>query len=154
VDLPGWQSQADTMRGCEMALDARLGSVVIFVHELDRSVDFYTQVLGLDVADRDATAALLVTASGSQLILRAMGGNAPHPLGAIGVQYIVWTAASADDLKRIEQVLRDRHAFTEIRSGEGVTALEGRDPDDMVVMVTYPGPDQASHRLPLRIYGW
>jgi catechol 2,3-dioxygenase-like lactoylglutathione lyase family enzyme len=32
-----------------MALEARLGSVVMFVQELDRSVSFYTEVLGLDV---------------------------------------------------------------------------------------------------------
>jgi catechol 2,3-dioxygenase-like lactoylglutathione lyase family enzyme len=137
-----------------MARDARLGSIVIFVRDLDRSVDFYTQLFGLDVGDRDTTAALLVTADGSQLILREMGGNAPHPLGAIGAQYPVWTAADEDDIKRIEQLLRDRHAYIGTRQDDSVTAVEGRDPDDLVVMVTYPGPGQAKHRLPLRIYGW
>jgi catechol 2,3-dioxygenase-like lactoylglutathione lyase family enzyme len=137
-----------------MARDARLGSIVIFVRDLDRSVGFYTQLLGLDVADHDTTAALLVTGEGSQLILRAMGDNAPHPLGAIGAQYPVWTAADQDDLNRIEQVLKDRHAHISTRQDESVTAVEGRDPDDLVVMVTYPGPEQARHRLPLRIYGW
>jgi len=138
-----------------MALEARVGSVVMFVTELDRSVSFYTEVLGLDVADRDATAALLISSDGVQLILRAMGSNAPHPLGAVGVQYVVWIAADEKDLDRIEQALRQRQAFRATRTMDEVSAVEGRDPDDIVVMATYPGPGQtAHHRLPLRIYGW
>ena len=97
-----------------MAHGARLDSVVMFVHDLNRSVSFYSDVLNLHVADRSATAALLIGAKRSQLILRAMGRGAEH-----------------------------------------VTAVEGRDPDDIVVMITYPGPDQAPlHELPVRIYGW
>ena len=95
-----------------MAREARLSSVVTFVQELDRSVGFYTEVLGLDVADRDTTAALLVSETGTELILRAMGDNAPHPLGGVGVQYVVWTAADRDDLDRCEQVLKQRQAYT------------------------------------------
>lgn len=138
-----------------MALEAQVGSVVMFVQELDRSVSFYTEVLGLDVADRDSTAALLVSASGVQLILRAMGSSAPHPLGGVGVQYVVWTAPDQKELDRIEQVLRQRQAFRSTRTLDDVTGVEGSDPDDIVLMVTYPGAAQtARHRLSLRIYGW
>jgi catechol-2,3-dioxygenase len=138
-----------------MANDAVLGSVVMFVHELDRSVAFYQDVLGLTVADSSTTAALLVSTAGSQLILRAMGSNAAHPLGGVGVQYVVWTAAGREDLDRCERALRRRLAHRETRTSEAVTAVEGRDPDDIVVMITYPGPDQLpAHRLPARIYGW
>ena len=59
-----------------MAQGARLSTVVIFVHDLDRSVDFYTDILGLEVADRSTTAALLSNAAGTQLVLRAMGAGA------------------------------------------------------------------------------
>jgi catechol 2,3-dioxygenase-like lactoylglutathione lyase family enzyme len=138
-----------------MARGARLDSVVMFVHELDRSVSFYLDVLGLEVADRSSTAALLISASGSQLILRAMGANAAHALGSVGPQYVIWTAAGQDDLSRSEQVLKARSAHTETRSCEEVTAVEGRDPDGLIVIVTYPGPDQVPlHELPVRIYGW
>jgi catechol 2,3-dioxygenase-like lactoylglutathione lyase family enzyme len=137
-----------------MAHEARLGSAVMFVHQLDRSVSFYTDVLGLEVADRSATAALL-TGSQSQLILRAMGANAPHPLGGVGFQYVIWTASDEADLDRCERVLKQRQAYKVTRASDGVTAVEGRDPDDLVVMITYPGPDQSPARgLPLRIYGW
>jgi catechol 2,3-dioxygenase-like lactoylglutathione lyase family enzyme len=141
--------------GLAMAGDARLGSAVMFVHQLDRSVAFYRDVLGLDLVDRDPTAALLASAAGAQLILRAMGVNAPHPLGAVGVQYVTWAAAGREELHRIEQALRHRQAHRETRTSDGATAVEGRDPDDIVLMITYPGPDQAPlHKLPARIYGW
>jgi catechol 2,3-dioxygenase-like lactoylglutathione lyase family enzyme len=137
-----------------MGTDARLGSVVMFVRELDRSVDFYTAVLGLTVVDHSPTAALLSSPT-TQLVLRAMGDNAAHPLGAVGVQYAVWTAASQVDLDQSEQALRHRAAHRSTRSDEGQTVVEGRDPDNIVVMVSYPGPEVSPLRkLPARIYGW
>ncbi len=137
-----------------MAEGARLGSVVMFVHDLDRSVAFYADVLALRVVDRSPTAALLSSAAGAGLILRAMGGAA-HALGSIGVQYVVWATADAADLIRCERALAGRGAHRETRSNDGVTVVEGRDPDDMVVMASYPGPDQMPLReLPVRIYGW
>jgi catechol 2,3-dioxygenase-like lactoylglutathione lyase family enzyme len=139
----------------QMAQGTQLGSAVMFVQDLDRSVRFYTDLLALEVADRSATAALLVSGAGAQLILRAMGSNASHALGSVGVQYVTWTADGKEDLDRCERVLKERSAYRDTRASGGVMAVEGRDPDDIVVMITYPGPDQApSHELPLRIYGW
>ena len=138
-----------------MAEGARLGYVVMFVHDLGRSVDFYADVLALEAADRSPTAALLTSPGGAGLILRAMGQTAPHPLGAVGVQYVVWTAAGEEDLARCERALTGRGAHRGTRSNGGQTVVEGRDPDDIVLMVTYPGPDQMPLRkLPVRIYGW
>jgi catechol 2,3-dioxygenase-like lactoylglutathione lyase family enzyme len=138
-----------------MARGARLGTVVMFVPDLDRSVSFYLEVLGLEVADRSPTAALLISAEGSQLVLRSMGSSAAHALGSIGVQYVIWTAEGKEDLDRAEAVLRGRSAHRQTRSSGGAVAVEGRDPDDIVLMITYPGPDQVPmHELPVRIYGW
>jgi catechol 2,3-dioxygenase-like lactoylglutathione lyase family enzyme len=138
-----------------MAQGARLGSVVMFVQDLDRSVTFYTEVLALKVSDRSPTAALLTSDSGAQLILRAMGSNAAHALGSVGVHYVIWTADGKEDLDRAERVLRERSAHRQTRISAGIEAVEGRDPDDLVVMITYPGPDQLPlHELPVRIYGW
>jgi catechol 2,3-dioxygenase-like lactoylglutathione lyase family enzyme len=138
-----------------MAQGARLGSVVMFVHRLDRSVKFYEEILGLVVADRSPTAALLSNTEGTQLVLRAMGRGADRALGSVGVQYVVWTAAGKADLERCERVLREHGAHRETRSHGDVTVVEGRDPDDIVLMVTYPGPDEVPlHELPPRIYGW
>jgi catechol 2,3-dioxygenase-like lactoylglutathione lyase family enzyme len=138
-----------------MAHGSRLDSVVMFVQNLDRSVGFYREVLALEVADRSPTAAMLISGSGSQLILRAMGSGAVHALGGVGVQYVIWTAADEEDLDRCERVLKELSGHRETRSGGPVKAVEGRDPDDIVVMIVYPGPDQVPlHELPVRIYGW
>jgi catechol 2,3-dioxygenase-like lactoylglutathione lyase family enzyme len=138
-----------------MAQGVRLSAAVMFVRDLDRSVNFYRDVLALQVIDRSATAALLSNDAGAQLILRAMGGTAAHTLGALGVQYIVWTAASEDDLDQCERLLRERSAFRERRNTTELSAIEGRDPDDIVLMIVYPGPDKAPLReLPARIYAW
>jgi catechol 2,3-dioxygenase-like lactoylglutathione lyase family enzyme len=143
------------MEGQQMAQGARLTSVVIFVHDLNRSVDFYEEILGLEVADHSTTAALLNNAAGTQLILRAMGPGVSRALGAVGVQYVVWTAADQEDLERCERALRGRAAHRETRGSDGVTVVEGRDPDDLRVVVTYPGPDQIPlHKIPARVYGW
>ena len=127
----------------------------MFVQNLDRSVSFYTDVLALEVADQSPTAALLRSGDGSQLILRAMGSNASHALGSVGVQYVIWTADGKEGLDRCERVLKERSAHRETRGSAGVMVVEGRDPDDIVLMITYPGPDEAPlHELPVRIYGW
>jgi catechol 2,3-dioxygenase-like lactoylglutathione lyase family enzyme len=128
----------------------------MFVQDLDRSVRFYTEVLELEVADTSPTAALLAsTAGGAELILRAMGSNAGHALGSVGVQYVLWIAPSRDYLDRCERLLKRHSAYRETRTDGSHRAVEGHDPDDIVVMVVHPGPD-AMHmrRLPARIYGW
>jgi catechol 2,3-dioxygenase-like lactoylglutathione lyase family enzyme len=138
-----------------MAEGARVGSVVMFVSDLDRSEAFYTDVLALGVTDRSPTAVLLTNAGGVSLILRAMGRDAPHALGSVGVQYVVWTASGEEDLARCERALAARGAHRETRSLGGVSLVEGRDPDDIPLLITYPGHDQVPLReLPARIYGW
>jgi hypothetical protein len=73
----------------------------------------------------------------------------------VGVQYVVWTAAGEEDLARCERALDDRGAHRGTRSDGGLRVVEGRDPDDIVLMVTHPGPDQLPLReLPVRIYAW
>ena len=133
----------------------QLGAAVVFVRSLERSVRFYTEVLGLPVVDRSPTAALLGRAGGPQLVLRAFGENAVHPLGSLGVQYLVWMTDSRDDLDRVTELLRQRSALKETRDkGDGVS-VEGRDPDDLVIMLVYHPAGQSGLRsLPARIYAW
>jgi catechol 2,3-dioxygenase-like lactoylglutathione lyase family enzyme len=138
-----------------MAQGARLGSAVMFVQDLDRSVSFYQDVLALEQADRSATAALLVSDEGAQLVLRAMGAKAAHALGSVGIQYVIWTADGDAGVRHAEQALRARSALVGTRASGQVTVVEGRDPDDIVVMIAHPGADQALLAgLPAWIYGW
>lgn len=140
-----------------MAHGARLASAVMFVRDLDRSVSFYSELLTLSTADRSPTAALLVSEGGSHLILRAMGRSSVHPLGATGVQYVVWTMGSEEDLAQCERVLKEHSSYLGTHTAHGVTAVEGRDPDGIAVIVCYSGPDQlppGELRLSSRIYAW
>lgn len=133
----------------------RLASVVMFVHDLDVSVAFYRALLGMEVTVRSPTAALLVSVDDFQLYLRAMGPGATRALGAAGVQYVIWTATDEEDLRRCEALLRDASAHVHTQTGDGFTLVEGRDPNGVPVMVTYPGPDLAvRHRIMARIYAW
>ena len=138
-----------------MAEGVRLSAAVVFVRNLEKSVNFYRELLGLDVVDRSATAALLTTADGSQLVLREFGSNAPHPLGAIGVQYVTWSTTSRDDLDRRAEILRRNSAYRETRADDDVIVVEGRDPDDVPVLIFYGGDDHhLMRKLPARIYAW
>ena len=138
-----------------MAEGVRLSAAVVFVQNLDKSESFYRELLGLDVIDRSTTAALLASPDGSHLVLRQFGSNAPHALGSIGVQYLTWAMPSKDDLDRRTEILRRYSAYRETRSDDGVTMVEGRDPDDVPIMLFYAGDDHGFMRkLPARIYAW
>lgn len=137
------------------ASGGRLISAVMFVHDLDSSVAFYRRLLGMRVTVSTETAALLVGQAGSQLYLRSMGPDAPHPLGSVGVQYLIWIAADEEDLNRCERFLKDAGVHVATQTHDEFKFVEGRDPNDVPVMVTYPGPDQAERREILaRIYAW
>ena len=64
-----------------MTQGIRIGTAIKFVRDIDRSVSFYCDVLALHVTDRDdsSSVALLASAYGAALILRAMGDRRPIP---------------------------------------------------------------------------
>jgi catechol 2,3-dioxygenase-like lactoylglutathione lyase family enzyme len=137
-----------------MAEGVRLRAAVVFVRDLERSVAFYRALLDLEVVDRSPTAALLGSADGSQLALREFGENAGRSLGSIGVQYVGWSTGSRADLDRRAEILRQHSAYRETRIDQDVAVVEGRDPDDVPVMIVYAGEDWPMHKLPARIYAW
>jgi catechol-2,3-dioxygenase len=138
-----------------MTQGPRLTGAVVYVRDLDRSVSFYKELLQLDIFDSSATAALLSCDDGTYLILRATGPEAAKPLGAIGIQYLVWTMRSEAELDRAEQFLHARSAFRQVQTGDGIKTVEGHDPDDMAVLLIWAADAQTALRhLPTRIYAW
>jgi len=156
VEVSGGGSGTDREpAGAQERPRLRLASAVMFVHELERSVRFYRELLALDVTVHDNTAALLVSPDGFQLYLRGMGSRAHHPLGHVGIQYLIWTADGEDDLRRCEEVLRAWSEHVTRETGDGFTLVEGRGPDDVPVLVSYPGPEAVPRREILRrFYRW
>ena len=121
---------------------AKISSSIIFVSDLDRSVEFYRDVFACEVALRDQDAALLLTPGGFQLYLTARSHRAQHASGGIGVQYLMWATDSEEGLKHFEQAFKDLGRHTDTHSAGGVRFVEGRDPDGIRVVVAYPSPEQ------------
>ncbi|WP_405065111.1 VOC family protein [Kribbella sp. NBC_01510] len=148
---PGQENPAEAGRPGSLSL----ASAVMFVTELDRAVAFYTELLAWTIAVRDLDAALLTCPDGFQLYLRRRGPRAPHSLGHIGVQYLIWTAPSQSELDRCERVLRQQSAQVTRSTLDGFTLVEGRGPDHAPILIAYPGPQEAPrHQVMQRIYRW
>ncbi|MBC9822890.1 VOC family protein [Terrabacter sp. MAHUQ-38] len=120
---------------------ARLASSVMFVAQLDRSVDFYRDVFRCRVAIRDLDAALLVTTDGFQIYLVAKGGRAQRPSGHIGLHCLMWSTDSVEALENVEGVLRERGGHPDRYSSGGVTFVRGHDPDGIDVVIAHPTPE-------------
>jgi hypothetical protein len=89
---------------------------------------------------------LLTGPNGSQLYLRQAGDLSTRRDG-FGVQWVGWTAGDADDLDRCSWVLKERDAYVGRETSEGITLLEGRDPDGLPVIIVYPGAEHAPRHL-------
>ncbi len=126
-----------------MTTSADVTSAVLFVTELDRSVDFYSGVLGCSVSIREDEAALLLTSGGFQLYLIAKGGRATQRSAGVGDQYLLWGAPDDAALDAIVAALRSRDAYVDTHRSASITFVEGRDPDGTKFFVAHPRPDQA-----------
>jgi CBS domain-containing protein len=131
----------------------RLASAVVFVSDLGRALGFYQPLLRYAITVSDVDAALLVGPNGSQLYLHQVTDGPAHDHDMIGLQLVAWTAGSAADLDRCEGILRERGAYERRDTSEGFARVEGRDPDGLPVLITYPGPERAPrHMISPRIY--
>lgn len=133
----------------------RLSSAVTFVSDLDRSVAFYCDLLGLTCSIRDESAALLVGPENYELYLRGKHAQPSRVLGSVGIQYLIWSADSMEELQRCEEALRRESIHVRRERLDEFEVVEGRDPDHLAIMVVFPGPDQsARHAIIPRIYSW
>ena len=131
-----------------------LTAAVVFVSDLDRSTDFYREVLDLSVEIATGDAVLLSSTTGRYLVLRALHG-ADHFSGVLGLQYLIWTAEDPHDLGVCEQVLRDRGAFVATWTDDVTTLVEGHDPDRAPVMIgSSPDPAVSATSLLSRLLAY
>lgn len=121
---------------------ARVTSSVVFVSDLDRSVEFYRGVFSCDVGVEARGAALLLARGGFQIYLIARERGTEHPSGGIGLQYLIWTVDSAPDLAEARELLASRGRRTDTFTSGGVTFLASRDPDGIRLLVAHPHPEQ------------
>ena len=128
---------------------ARITSSVIFVSDIDRSVDFYREVFACEATIQKPEAALLLAPGGFQIYLIGRPARTPHPSGGIGPQFLIWAVHSADELQELDQTLRRYGRVTHTYTSGGVTFIAGRDPDGIRILMAHPGPD----KLPRSVIG-
>jgi catechol-2,3-dioxygenase len=105
------------------------------VRDLDRSVAFYRDALGLEVDWNDGTLAVLRSPgdTGDLLAIRKVGENAPHHLGESGVTRLFWRVSDQVGLDSTEERLA-RHSvpYTRHRDSEP-DGISVHDPDGLGV---------------------
>jgi catechol 2,3-dioxygenase-like lactoylglutathione lyase family enzyme len=119
---------------------------VVNVADLNRSIDFYREVLGFTLLSQKEQLAGL-SAPGSDrtqvIVLRAFGSG---PIGGarhIGVRAFIVEVDSADQLERIASELESRKLLVSRRNHSEWTAVVGHDPDEVAVVVTHhPGGER------------
>jgi catechol-2,3-dioxygenase len=122
--------------------------VVINVGDLNRSIDFYREVLGFALLSQQEQLAA-VSAPGSDhpqvIVLREFGSS---PLGGarhIGLRAFMLEVDSPDQLERISSDLDSRNLLVSRRDHSEWTAVLGRDPDRVAVVVAcHPGGGRIS----------
>ena len=116
--------------------------VVMNVADLDRSIDFYREVLGFTLlSEKEQLAA--VSAPGSDrtqvIVLRALGSRVVGGAGHIGLRAFILEVESADQMERIATEFDSRRLLISRRDHSEWAAVVGRDPDGVaVVMARHP----------------
>jgi catechol 2,3-dioxygenase len=117
--------------------------VVINVADLNRSIDFYRELLGFTLLSQEEQLAAL-SAPGSEraqvIVLRAFGSSPAGGARHVGLRAFVLEVESPDELERIANDLRSRGSFVSRRDHTEWSAVVGRDPDGVAVVVAY-APD-------------
>ena len=122
-----------------------LGHVVMRVRDMDRSLDFYTQVMGLTIMERSSSGTVFMSADtekSHELAIRAIGIDANGPdHSVIGQAHMAWQMESFEDLQELYFRLKENDVRI-IRIGDhgvslGVYIL---DPDDNEIEVYHELP--------------
>ena len=124
-----------------------LGHVVLYVRDLQVSMDFYQQVVGLDVTGKvfDDRAAILTGGSCHHELLLIEVGDAPGPLQGrrIGLYHIGWYLGdSLDDLKSAKKRAETFGCPIDGLSDHTISfSLYTRDPADNEIELYIDNPD-------------
>ncbi len=112
----------------------RLNHAVLYVSDLERSIAFYEQALGMDVAAREprANAAFMrLRRSGNHhdLGLFGVGTQAPRPRGSLGLYHLAWQVDTIEDLEQARLTLANLDAYTGESSHGATKSVYAQDPD-------------------------
>ena len=113
----------------------RLNHAVLFVTDVERSVRFWTEAFGMEVAarERQGNAVFLrLPRSGNHHDLGLLGlgtDAAPKPRGAVGLYNLAWQVDTIDELAESRRALVEAGAYTGESSHGATKSVYGADPD-------------------------
>ena len=126
----------------------RLNHAVLYVHDVERSVAFYRDVLGFRVIDDMAglPGAAFLQAPGStndhDLGLFQTGGN-PAPRGSTGLYHLAWEVDTLQDLDDLAAKLTAAGALVGASDHSTTKSLYGQDPDGIEFEIAWIVPADA-----------
>jgi catechol-2,3-dioxygenase len=125
----------------------RLNHAVLYVRDLDRSVEFYRRAFGFEEIARERGMMAFLRAAGSDnhhdLALAAVGPGAPDPPpGAVGLYHLAWEVPRIEDLAAAMQTLTALNALTGMSDHGATKSLYGKDPDGIEFEVMWIVPRQ------------
>ena len=130
----------------------RLNHAVLFVRDLDRTVEFYVQTFGFEVIFSTPGQSAFLRAGGSQnhhdLGLFATQPNAPRPpRGSPGLYHLAWEVPRIEDLANARKTLSDLGALVGESDHGATKSLYGLDPDgnEFELMWLVPREDWGDH---------
>ncbi len=140
----------------------RLNHAVLYVRDVDASVEFYRDALGFRAVAGMPGRAMFLQAEGStndhDLGLFAVGPDA-GPSGAgrgtVGLYHLAWEVDTLAELRRVAGVLRERGALVGASDHGTTKALYAHDPDGIEFEVSWlvpadrHGSDTAMRTAPL-----
>ena len=131
----------------------RLNHAVLFVADLQRSIDFYTGTFGMEVVvvePRADAAFLRLPRSGNHHDLGLFGvgtAGGPRRRGAVGLYHLAWQVDTIDELAVARTALLDGGSYTGESSHGATKSLYGADPDgnEFEIMWMLPRDDWGAY---------
>jgi len=123
----------------------RLNHAVLYVRDLDRSVEFYRRAFGFEEIARERGMMAFLRAPRSEnhhdLALAAVGTNAPSPPpGSTGLYHLAWEVHTIEDLAQAAEQLAAMDALTGMSDHGATKSLYGVDPDSIEFEVMWLVP--------------
>ena len=111
----------------------RLNHAVLYVADLERSVEFYKSHFGFTVIAREGVMAFLRSQGSDNhhdLGLMELGGRAKRaPKGSLGLYHLAWQLPNIEALARARKELMDAEAYVGESDHGATKSVYGADPD-------------------------
>lgn len=129
----------------------RLNHAVLFVRNLEGTVDFYRRAFGFEIVTETPGTAAFLRARGSanhhDLGLFAARAGARPPLGVPGLYHLAWEVPTIEDLATARATLAEFGALIGESDHGATKSLYGKDPDgnEFEIMWLVPRAEWGEH---------